>query len=805
MFNLRKMKFQTKLVGGTIAVVVLILAVIVGVSNVEVRGSLETLGQTSMHSIANSVHAMMEMQDALLLDKVKADLKVMDNEIFARGFPRLSKRQTVSMEITDQVSKQKETVDIPTLEIGGQLITNNFDMVDDVQSKVGGTATIFQLLPGKLLRISTNVKKLDGTRAVGTYIPESSPVYQAIMAGKTYYGIAFVVNDWYLTAYSPLRDLRSEIIGGIYVGRRILSPEFRKALSANHIGGKGYGFIFNDKGSLVFHPEKEGQSLTAEPYWDQFKNLKDGIASYDVDGEQEHVYIRHFEPWGWSYGFAMLGSDMAHGIDRKLFISSAIVACVALVVAGLFIMFVVRGTSKSLVCLAEFTGEVSGGNYDACVDYEADDVIGNTIRAVESMTAELKNKLGFSQGLLNGMTIPCVVTDCDERLTYVNQHELDFLDKDGAPEDYLGQTLGQFFYGDASRNTVVGESIRSGQPRIGMEVKGRTTKGRPYVALIDSAPLRDLDGQIIGGFCLLTDITSVRENEETIRAQRDQVLEVARRAEAISQQLAAASDDLSSRVEESSRGAGVQLQRTEETSTAMEEMNATVMEVARHATEAAKNADGTKAKAQEGAQLVERVVSSIHGIGTHSEGLKASMAELGGQAEAIGQVMNVITDIADQTNLLALNAAIEAARAGDAGRGFAVVADEVRKLAEKTMDATKEVGSAIQNIQAGARTNVTATETAVQAVQESTSLAGDSGRALNEIVNMVERTADQVRNIATAAEQQSATSEEINRATDEINTISQQTAERMNEAQEAIVELKRLAEQLDELIRRMQN
>ncbi|GKT21909.1 Chemotaxis methyl-accepting receptor like protein, partial [Aduncisulcus paluster] len=100
---------------------------------------------------------------------------------------------------------------------------------------------------------------------------------------------------------------------------------------------------------------------------------------------------------------------------------------------------------------------------------------------------------------------------------------------------------------------------------------------------------------------------------------------------------------------------------------------------------------------------------------------------LGQQADSIGHIMSVITDIADQTNLLALNAAIEAARAGEAGRGFAVVADEVRKLAEKTVSATNEVGEAISGIQNGTASSISRMEETSKVVESSTELAGQAG------------------------------------------------------------------------------
>ena len=152
---------------------------------------------------------------------------------------------------------------------------------------------------------------------------------------------------------------------------------------------------------------------------------------------------------------------------------------------------------------------------------------------------------------------------------------------------------------------------------------------------------------------------------------------------------------------------------------------------------------------------------------------------------------------------MALNAAIEAARAGEAGRGFAVVADEVRKLAEKTMQATNEVHHSVIGIQDGAQANVEATGIAVESVRRSTEMAGRSGEVLASIVAVAEGTADRVRSIATAAEQQSATSDEINRATTDVNMLCVQTDSLMKDAFKSIDRLAALSDTLGRIIREM--
>ena len=240
------------------------------------------------------------------------------------------------------------------------------------------------------------------------------------------------------------------------------------------------------------------------------------------------------------------------------------------------------------------------------------------------------------------------------------------------------------------------------------------------------------NGELVGVFELVIDQT------EIIHSQR-KIMDVANRVTVLSERLSSAGEEISAQVEESSKGSELQRDRTMEVATAMEEMNATVLEVAQNAADASQNADNVRQQAQNGSDIVDKVIKAINTVEGQATNLKQNMTDLGGKVEDNGRVMNVINDIADQTNLLALNAAIEAARAGEAGRGFAVVADEVRKLAEKTMNATKEVESAINVIQTGTRQSIDETGQAVESVEQSTSLAGQAGKALEKILELSEK------------------------------------------------------------------
>ncbi len=287
------------------------------------------------------------------------------------------------------------------------------------------------------------------------------------------------------------------------------------------------------------------------------------------------------------------------------------------------------------------------------------------------------------------------------------------------------------------------------------------------------------------------------------RARREGMLHAAGQIEGVVQRLSSASEDISTQIEQSSKGSEVQRERASETAASMVEMNATVLEVARTASTAAEDAAQAQRKAQDGAAVVRQAVTAIGSVREQALALKASMDGLGKQVQDIGQVMGVISDIADQTNLLALNAAIEAARAGDAGRGFAVVADEVRKLAEKTVQATKQVEQAIVAIQKGAQDNARSVDSAARQIDQATELANKSGLVLDEIVAMVERASGQVLTIASAAQQQSAASDEINHAMEEINRISSETADAMGQSTAAVMELAGQAQELRDLVREL--
>jgi methyl-accepting chemotaxis protein len=234
--------------------------------------------------------------------------------------------------------------------------------------------------------------------------------------------------------------------------------------------------------------------------------------------------------------------------------------------------------------------------------------------------------------------------------------------------------------------------------------------------------------------------------------------------------------------------------------TSCEEMSATSSDIANNCHLAANDSSTANNAAEEGVQVVSRTVSVMGRIADRVSNTARTVESLGERSEQIGAIIGTIEDIADQTNLLALNAAIEAARAGEQGRGFAVVADEVRALAERTTRATREIGDMIKAIQTETKGAVSAMEEGVREVENGTYEAGKSGDALRHILEQIGSVTMQVNQIATAAEEQTATTLEINNNIQQITEVVLQTSSASQEESAAANNLARLAEDLKNLV-----
>ncbi len=487
-------------------------------------------------------------------------------------------------------------------------------------------------------------------------------------------------------------------------------------------------------------------------------------------------------------------------IKRQLLIAAAFSVLLGVALAVFLSKNVMKQLGADPSDLSVLAERVTNGDYDINDGKAHIGVYSNIINMVE----KLKETLQFSQNVLSSMPIPVAVFGSNNKLKYANREMMGLLEITKKMEDCIGETSGTFMYRQENFNTATCKAIASKQTgRLTLEYE--THKGKHINVATIAQPLIDAHGDVTDVISVWQDITETVRQNKVIADSHQNMQNIAAELEQVATIASSASEQLSAQIELSENGAQDQADRVATTATALEEMNATVLEIARNAGTTSDSAASVRSEASAGSESMQECVKAMHEVKEESLKLQTEMGVLSEHAQAINEIMNVISDIADQTNLLALNAAIEAARAGEAGRGFAVVADEVRNLAEKTMTSTTDVGNAISAIQKSTADNTRLVVDAVEKIERVTEMVSGAGEALLGIVQLADTTADQVRAIATASEEQSATSEEITQSVDSINNIAKETTNNMQEARKAVNEMVNQTHILSQLIEQLQS
>lgn len=265
----------------------------------------------------------------------------------------------------------------------------------------------------------------------------------------------------------------------------------------------------------------------------------------------------------------------------------------------------------------------------------------------------------------------------------------------------------------------------------------------------------------------------------------------------VAKMAAGASSEISSTTEELAAGAQEQSAQTADVAAAVEEMTKTILATASNASNVSASTKDVNEQAQIGVKKVEENKKGIARIIDSADKTGRIIASLAGKTDQIGEIAQVIDDIANQTNLLALNAAIEAARAGEQGRGFAVVADEVRKLAERTTKATKEIAETISAIQKEAKEADSSMVEARSAVEVGSRLTSEVEEALRAILDNMKNLTLEIEQVAAASEEQSTTAEQISKNIEMINSVTNETSKGITQIAKSSEELQRIIENLN--------
>ncbi len=355
----KKMKLQNKILSG-IGTIIAICFISLIVQNYNTsKTAVDKLAEEGLESMVQGVYSSLELAYNQNLSFQKHAIDVA-TDVF-KGKLAVDPHKLIEVNIENQVDHQKSSIKIPAMVFEDKIINGATEEINKLAALTGTTATLFQLIPEGLLRISTNIVKKDGTLATGTYIPQSSPVYQTIVKGETFFGRAYVVNGWYITAYRPLYNNVQEIIGAIYTG---VSEKdlgiFLNEIRQRKIKNSGYFFALNSQGILQLHPTLEGQNLYetkdahGEAFIQKIINAKNGVIKYFWSSKEKgHVVektgvFHYLKDLDWYIVATVDSEDFNRDIEelkQKMIWSASVML---LIILAILFFFIARFVSRPL-------------------------------------------------------------------------------------------------------------------------------------------------------------------------------------------------------------------------------------------------------------------------------------------------------------------------------------------------------------------------------------------------------------------------------------------------------------------------
>lgn len=319
----------------------IIIVVVAAVTALFISRSINTFNDQIRNNLeleVKTISKMFERESILKLEKVQSNLKVAHSYFY--NYPLEIINNKIELDVENQITGRQHKGEIQEWKYNGKPLLNSVEFVDYLESIVGGTITVFQKSDSGFVRVSTNVRKIDGQRAVGTYIPNNSPVIAAISKGEIYYGRAMVVDEWYTTAYEPI-TVNGEVVGILYVGDKEKDmDELKKILYTLKFGKSGYPFVFDKRGFMLIHPYLEGGSWQDSSFFKQMQGSAQGVFEYKKENNRKTVAYRYFEKFELYIAASIVPKKENREFVHKAIWGAAIVGALAvLLLMGLIYRF----------------------------------------------------------------------------------------------------------------------------------------------------------------------------------------------------------------------------------------------------------------------------------------------------------------------------------------------------------------------------------------------------------------------------------------------------------------------------------
>ncbi len=802
--------------------------------------------QATAFQALSAVRILCATHTAAQQGELKHDLAFATFLLSAHGGVRPSTTEH-GWQAINQFSKASQEISLPLLQVGESVLQPNdsFDtptpIVDDVGKVLGTTCTIFQRMndKGDMLRVATNVKRDDGKRAVGTYIPavgpdgQPNPVLAVVLEGKEYLGRAYVVNGWYATAYKPLSGEEGKISGMLYVGvKEQENDDLGAGILQTRIGQTGYTFIMDAKGNLLYHPKAEykGKNTITDlklPFEQVLADKQDGqdhFLTYSFEGKRKFLAYSRFSQRDWIIcvsGYWDELTEQATEASRQYLVQEMQrVNDTAFVdIAGQR-----KGIYNQIRYLDDKGNEVikiQEGKVDTHLINKADQAWfqeGVKVPAGQVYVAPLE--IAANTGLAELRLVAPV--HLNGQLKGAVAFSLDW--------QVVQNRLAQSHFGKTGYGYITdGTGVLVAHPKYGLKDKVSIADDK-YGALAEIVREHMLKGEEgtskylfegvfkfvayrplpIGKYpytiaaTMPTDeaLASVR----TMGAQAQAELRfttwsivvalgvlallgglaglllgrgIARPLQAVIDGLDRSTSEVASASQQVAESSQQMASGASQQASSLEEVSSSLEEMASMTRQNADNANQANSMATQAKTAAEQGNAAMARMSEAIGKIKTS-------SDQTAKIVKTIDEIAFQTNLLALNAAVEAARAGEAGKGFAVVAEEVRNLAQRSAGAAKNTSSLIEDSQKNAEHGV--------------AVADEVAKILGQIVTGVQKVNQLVGEVSSASNEQAQGIDQINTAISQMDKVTQSNAANAEESASASEELSAQAKELNEMV-----
>lgn len=753
---------------------VLIILTITAVSyilKIRFESDLLNTANIKVNSEIQNVEDQLQTTNNLMLEQVKTAVQVLREKSLLQGTPATSE----SFVVKDKT--------VPGLYFGSQLMNDNYSLVDNVVNITGGTATLFVKSGSEFVRISTNVVKDDGTRAIGTILDPKGLAIKEITKGNSFYGLVEILGSFYITGYEPIKA-NGETIGIWYCGYPVKSLDV--------IGEKIHNSKILDNGFLALLDKKNNILFNSNHV--NLEEIKQIISQ--TENEEWEIKKEKFDSWGFEIVAGIYNPDIQSSLMRIQFVIIGFSVLFLFLVLFIIYIIVRKQINKRLSKLIEISNKVSIGDTDVEIDNQNIDELGLLEKSYSEMISNMREQTEMAKDIASGnLNVAINIRSDKDRLSKSFITMIQSLKKliddiklltSAAVEGNLSYRI------NPDNHPADFKQIVQGINKTVDEILEPINEGSEVLSQISKGNLKvRVNGKYKGEHQKIKN--SINEVAQSLYSI---VGEVASGVDHVS----SSSSQISSSIDEMLAVSREQSIQTNEIAAAMEEMAKTILENTKNASAAAQTAKESGVKANEGEKVVLETIDGMNQISVVVNSSAETVFKLGEDSDKIGEIIQVIQDIADQTNLLALNASIEAARAGEQGRGFAVVADEVLKLAERTSNATREISEMIKGIQIETGHAVDSIKQGTSAVNTGKQLAEKAGEVLEGIKDETEKLSSIADHVAVASEEQSSAAEQISKNIESISNVTSQNAQSIQQIAQAAANLNNLTINLERLV-----